>query len=53
MKLLLYIPDLADPFLVMRFTELIEQDGAIDLQYGLMIAAILVIKRFLTQFMKT
>jgi hypothetical protein len=50
MKLVLYIPDLADPFLVKRFTELIEhdQDSATDLRYGLMIATILVVKRFLT-----
>jgi hypothetical protein len=55
MKLVLYIPDLADPFLVKRFTELIEQDknSTNDLQYGLMIATILVVKRFLTQCVKT
>lgn len=49
-KLVLYIPDLADPFLVKRFTELIEHDqnSATDLRYGLMIATILVVKRFVT-----
>ena len=53
-KLALFIPDLADPLLLKSFTQMIETENAAgEVYHGLTLAAILVIKRFLTRTVRT
>jgi len=55
-KLVLFLPDLADPVLLKSFTTMIENehsDHSQDFMYGMWIAALIVLKRFVTRTVRT